>query len=115
MCDSLHYLDIVVYMQITGSVLYILAYGDYALPEDSQGDMRLTCGCILDMYAVERTTSRFPNVDLNMFVNQMTRWRAFHLSAAKVHKSVTQSHSSNLFGASMRTRRSLTVITLTCC
>ena len=56
-------------MQIAGSVLYLLAYGSYALPEDPQGAMRLVCGDILDMYEAEQTTSRFTNVDLNMFVD----------------------------------------------
>jgi hypothetical protein len=69
MRDSLHCLDIGVSMQIAGSVLYLLALGGYVLPEDPQGAMRLVCGDILDMYEVEQTTSRFTNVDLNMFVD----------------------------------------------
>ena len=46
-------------MQIAGSVLYLLAYGCYVLPEDAQDAMRVVCGDILVMYEVEQTTSRF--------------------------------------------------------
>ena len=69
MRDSLHCLDIGVSMQIAGSVLYLLAYGDYVAAGDPQGAMRQVCGDVLDLYVAEQTSSRFTNLELNMFVD----------------------------------------------
>ena len=55
-------------MQIAGSVLWLLAYGAYVMIGDPMCATRPACADVLSVYAVERTCSRFTNVQLNMFV-----------------------------------------------
>ena len=66
-------------MQIAGSLLYLLAYGDNVIAGDPQGAMRQVCGDVLGLYVLEKTSSRFTNLELNMFVdpaNQPTGGRS---------------------------------------
>jgi hypothetical protein len=69
MRDSLHCLDIGVSMLITGSTLWLLAYGNYVHAADPQAAMRDICADILELYVLEKTSSRFTNLELNMFID----------------------------------------------
>jgi hypothetical protein len=66
--DTLHCLDLGVSAAISGSVLWLLAYGNYVSDNPVEA-ISTVFTMINEMYSTEHTGCRFTNIDLNMFTD----------------------------------------------